>query len=221
VAQSRKDIQRIAKKKLLIFDETHCRISEVPTHTLVLPGQSPNVTVTDTGSYAARIDMFACIHESGPLPASTLGPIERKEEGVKGITTNLLVRYITDTLAPAVAGLGQSSYVLVLDNARIHNLAKIIEAFASSGVVIERLVYLPTLAAKRLSPLDNALFHDWKEKIRSQCPLKLANLPRIMVQEWTRINNDLIRAHYKNCGFTRGCDPYFDCPKPTVHKHCN
>lgn len=220
VAATRKEIQRIAKKKLLVLDESHCRISEVPSHTVILPGESSTVTVTDTGSYAARVDMFACIHESGPLPASTLAPIERKDEGVKGLTTSLLVRYVTETLGPAVAALGQPSYVLVLDNARIHNSTRIIHAFASSGVTIERLIYMPTLAAKRLSPLDNALFHDWKDKVRTHCPLTLRDLPRIMVQEWNGIDKQLIQAHYRHCGFVRGCDPYFDCPKPRVHAHC-
>ena len=219
VAKARKQIQRVAKKKLLVLDETHCRINEVPTHSLVLPGESASVTVTDTGSYAARIDMFACIHESGTLPALTITPAQRKKEGVQGLNTELLIRYITKTLSPAVAALAQSSYVLVLDNARIHNSSKIIDAFARAGVTIEELIYMPTLAAKRLSPLDNALFHDWKDTVRSHCPLSLSNLPRIMVREWKALDKHLIQSHYKHCGFVRGCAPYFDCPKPRMHKH--
>ena len=93
-----KKIQRIAKQKLLVLDETHCRLSEVPTHSVVLPGESPTVTVTDTGAYAARIDMIGCIHTSGALPAFTLTPAQRQQEGVRGLTTNQLIRYIADTL---------------------------------------------------------------------------------------------------------------------------
>lgn len=109
----------------------------------------------------------------------------------------------------------------MLDNTRIHNSDKNTEAFASYGVSIERLIYNPTLAAKRLSPLNNALFHDWKQRICSRCPLSLAELPGIMIDEWEGIDKELIQAHYRHCGFVRGCDPYFDCPKPHVHKHSN
>ena len=137
----RKKVQRIAKQKLLVLDETHCRLSEVPTHSVVLPGESPTVTVTDTGAYAARIDMIGCIHTSGALPAFTLTPVQRQQEGVRGLTTNQLIRYVADTLGPAVRALGQSSFVLILDNSRIHNRRRIIDEFSTAGVVIEDIMY--------------------------------------------------------------------------------
>jgi hypothetical protein len=219
IAAVRKKIQRIAKQKLLVLDETHCRLSEVPTHSVVLPGESPTVTVTDTGAYAARIDMIGCIHTSGALPAFTLTPVQRQQEGVRGLTTNQLIRYIADTLGPAVRALGQSSFVLILDNSRIHNRRRIIDEFSTAGVVIEDIMYLPAQAAKRLSPLDNALFHDWKERVRTHCPLSLRRIPGIMTREFEGISKAQIEAHYRHCGFIRGCSAYFDCPQPSVHKH--
>ena len=105
VVVTRKKIQRIAKEKLLVLDETHCRLSAAPTHSVALQGEDALVTVTDAGAYAARIDMIACIHESGALPAFTLTPAQRQRDGVKGLTTNHLIRFITHTLAPAVATL--------------------------------------------------------------------------------------------------------------------
>jgi hypothetical protein len=32
------------------------------------------------------------------LPAFTLTPVQRQQEGVRGLTTNQLIRYIADTL---------------------------------------------------------------------------------------------------------------------------
>jgi hypothetical protein len=219
VAVTRKKIQRIAKEKLLVLDETHCRLSAAPTHSVVLQGEDALVTVTDTGAYAGRIDMIACIHESGALPAFTLTPAQRQRDGVKVLTTNHLIRFITHTLAPAVATLPQSSFVLILDKSRIHNRKKIIDAFATAGVSIEEVLQLPSQAAKRLSPLDNALFHDWKDRVRAHCPLSLGSISRIMTREWEAITQDQIRAHYRHCGFYRGCSLYLDCSRPSVHKH--
>lgn len=177
------------------------------------------VTVPDTGSYAARVDMFACIHPSKPLPVQTVTPDERREAGEKGLTIRRFMLYISEVLGPAVAELGEASYVLILDNATIHNEAKIKVAFSEAGVEIQQVLYLPTISAKRLSPLDNALFHDWKQAVRKHSPLSIESLPDIMAQEWDQISQSLIQAHFKHCGLTRDCDVYFDCPNPQVHRH--
>jgi hypothetical protein len=76
-------------------------------------------------------------------------------------------------------------------------------------------------AAKRLSPLDNALFHDWKEAIRKRGPLTLRNIEQVMADEWNNITAKKINAHYNYCGLIGHRDPYFDCPDPASHQHSN
>jgi hypothetical protein len=204
IAVVRKKIQRIAKQKLLVLDETHCRLSEVPTHSVVLPGESPTVTVTDTGAYAARIDMIGCIHTSGALPAFTLTPVQRQQEGVRGLTTNQLIHYIADTLGPAVRALGQSSFVLILDNSRIHNRRRIIDEFSTAGVVIEDIMYIPAQTASRQRSVPRL------ERASSHArPLSLRRIPGIMTREFEGISKAQIEAHYRHCGFMRGCSAYF------------
>lgn len=220
IARIRRAIRRVAKPRLLVLDETQCRTNIVPTHTLVLPEYSPEVIVVDNDKYAHRIDMFACVHISKTLPARTFTTLERSELGVKGLNTSMLLEYIRDDLGPAVRELGQSSCVLVLDKAPIHKCAKkIIDTFRECGATIERLIYYPTAGAKRLSPLDNSLFHRWKECVRDRCPVLEADLPDIMIEEWSKLAPAQIKSYYKHCGYHADRDLYFDCPNPSVHQH--
>ena len=72
--------------------------------------------------------MIACIHVSGVLPAFTLTPNQRQLDGVNGLTTNHLVRYISNTLGPAVANIRQT-------------------------VMIEDVLYIPTNVCRRSTTL--------------------------------------------------------------------
>src|SRR3569833_2495196 len=70
IAQMRRKIQRLSKKRVLFLDETAVRLSEAPASTLVLPGEKKYIIVEDTSSYAKRFDMIACCNgERGGAPA--------------------------------------------------------------------------------------------------------------------------------------------------------
>jgi len=71
----------------------------------------------------------------------------------------------------------------------------------------------------QLSPLDNALVHDWKERVRNHGPLTLQNMEQVMADEWNRIPASLIQAHYKHCGLVGYTNVYSDCTDPRGHRH--
>src|SRR4051794_1784824 len=102
---------------------------------------------------------------------------------------------------------------------QIHSESRVMEAFNERGGHVQQLVKMPPEAAKRLSPLDNALFHDWKEAVRKRCPLTLRNIQQVMADEWNNIPASKIHAHYKHCGLTGRADVYADCPAPASHMH--
>jgi hypothetical protein len=191
----------------------------VPTHTLVLPHQPAYVLATDTTAYAKRFDMIACVHFDGLFTPLIVSPADRTAAKVKGLTADILVQYIRDTLGPEVAALPQRSYVLMLDRASIHSAARITQAFQECGVELERLVYLPTQAAKRASPLDNTVFSGFKQQVRERCPITLENAAQSMIDSWSSIQPDFIRAQYHNCKLMRYDDVYEDCPCPEEHRH--
>lgn len=219
IAKLRRKLQRIDKSRLLFLDETAVRLSEAPTATLVAPGEQPYVVVADTTSYAKRFDMIACINGDRAFAPVIYTPKERSDAGVKGINTEMLVDYILSTLGQETAALDNPPLTLVVDRARIHHEERIVEAFRERGGHVMKLLKMPPQAAKRLSPLDNALFHDWKEAIRKRCPLTLRNIQQVMADEWNNITGSQIAAHYKHCGLTGYKDPYFDCPDPASHQH--
>jgi hypothetical protein len=217
----RRKLQRIATSRILFLDETALRLSAAPTHTLVLPGEQAYVIASETSSYAARYDMIAVCTGVETLLPKVFTPAERKGAEVLGVNSAMLQQFIDDTLAQAVEGLDRYPLTLVLDKASIHkNVASLRQAFHDRGSqAIKDILLMPPNAAKRMSPLDNALFHDWKELCRKRCPVTRRTIQRVMADAWNKLPARLLHAHYKHCGLARGQDPYFDCPDPAGHKH--
>lgn len=162
--------------------------------------------------------MIACCTSDRVLLPKIYSPEERSDAGVKGINGPMLHQFIDDVLAQAVEGLDRYPLTLVLDRAPIHtNLDAIKQAFHDRGSQsIKEILLMPPNAAKRLSPLDNSIFHDWKEECRKQCPVTKETIKRVMNDAWEKVNPE---PHYRHCGLTRNKDPYFDCPEPAIHRH--
>lgn len=145
-------------------------------------------------------------------------PKERADAEVRGINGEMLQQFIDDVLAQAVEGLDRYPLTLVLDRAPIHlNTDSLLQAFRDRGSEsIKEILLMPPNAAKRLSPLDNSIFHDWKEEVRKHCPVTKQTIEQVMSDAWEKVKP---RSHYKHCGLMRRQDPYFDCPAPDVHRH--
>jgi hypothetical protein len=220
IARFRRWSHRLAKKHLLFLDETALKLNEAPTHTLVYPGEKSYVVVEENTSYAARMDMIACISSQKVYPPIIFTPKERSLEGVKGVTTDLLIRSIDGLLAQAVGAVDEYPTYLCIDNSSIHNHDKMIESFHFNGAQnVKDIKYMPPQSAKRLSPLDNSLFHEWKERVRQHEPLTAKNIINIMSDEWNNLPQEHLKKYYHHCGLMSGQDVYKDCPMPTSHHH--
>jgi hypothetical protein len=220
IADLRKKIQRTSKGNVLFLDETHVRLSAAPARTLVAPGEKEYVVVEDTSTYARRFDMIACVSGKEVLPPIIYTPDDRKAHNAKGINTDMLITYVQQILAQACGALDRYPLYLMLDKATCHSKAKLLEAFHDHGC--QELVdiwFMPTQAAKRMSPLDNSLFHEWKERVRSRHPITESNITQLMSDEWNNLPPQHIFHYYKHCGLTGQGKAYFDCPNPSVHKH--
>lgn len=218
IAKIRRKLQRRRTTHVLFLDETALRLSEAPTHTLVLPHQQSYVVATETSSYSKRYDMIACCTSDRVILPKIYSPKERSDANVKGINGTMLQQFIDDTLAQAVEGLDRYPLTLVLDRAPIHtNIDAIKQAFHDRGSQsIKEILLMPPNAAKRLSPLDNSIFHDWKEEVRKHCPVTKNTIEQVMNDAWEKVKP---ASHYKHCGLKRNTDPYFDCPAPDIHRH--
>lgn len=219
IAGIRKKIQRISKNKILFMDEVSVKLNEQQNYTIVLPGEKPNVIATDTTSYSKRYDMIACCNGERVLPPVIFTPKDRISQGVKGITKQMLETAVDSILAQAVGALDVYPIILVIDKASIHK-QDIIQVFHDRGCQdLKEVLFMPTQAPKRLSPLDNALFHIWKERVRKHAPLTEGNVVQIMSNEWNNIPARYIQSQYRKCGLVGYINPYFDCPAPASHKH--
>lgn len=219
IAKQRRKLQRISGGRVLFLDETAVRLSEAPSHTLVAPGEKEYVVATETSSYSKRYDMIACVNRDKTFAPCIYTPSERKQENVRGVNMVMLQDYILNTLGQETAAMDNPPLTLVVDRASIHQEEKILEAFRERGGHVTEIMKMPTNAAKRMSPLDNALFHDWKEAVRKRCPLALGNIEQVMSDEWNNIKPETIAAHFRHCRLTPHSDVYSDCPQPSIHKH--
>ena len=196
------------------------RVSAAQSHTLVSPGETAYVIVEDDTSYARRYDMIACCSYDRVFPPKIFSPADRGEEGVKGINTAMLISYIQDILAQAVGAMDVYPVILVLDRSRIHGEEKIIEAFHDWGCQeLKQVIKMPTQAAKRMSPLDNSLFHDWKVRCRKRNGITNINIEQIMADEWNNTDVEKIQSYYHHCLLFQRQDVYADCPLPAQHRH--
>lgn len=207
IARVRRMLMRRSKAKVLFLDETKISLSEHRSKTLVAPGQTAFVVVTDNTPYASRYDMIACCSSEREFPPIVYSPEDRKDLDVKGVRKFMLLNYINDILAQAIGAIGKYPLILVMDGSNVHSTTEILEAFHEVGCQgLETVYIMPTKSAKRLSPLDNSLFHEWKERIRSHDILTKSNVKQIMCDEWNKFSADDLIMHYRNCGLMNNID---------------
>lgn len=219
IAELRRLVQQLSKKGVLILDETGIKLREVPRTTLVLPGNTQYVVASSTDKYALRYDMIACVHFNGAFTPMIISPQMRQEAGASGVTLEMFLTYINTTLANEVGELTTRDRSMIYDKSPVHSDKKVLAAFESNNVPLKRLFRIPTAAAKRVSPLDNTLFHAWKDAVRACAPLALDNVEQAMIDSWRALSVTSIQHCYHHCGFMRGQDPYSDCPNPAEHQH--
>lgn len=202
------------------MDETHFRLNEARKRTIVAEGECPFVQVTQNSQYASRYDMITFISGKEVFPPIIYSPQDRKRLGVKGITSEMLNNFIADFLARAIAGTDRYPLFLLCDQAKIHNVQAMRESF-EIGLCFEivDISKLPPESAKRLSPLDNGLLHDWKQRCRRHYPITKNNIKQIMSDEFNNITTKQLKSYYNACGLTSARDTYFDCPAPATHQH--
>jgi len=220
IARTRREFMRFSKRKLLFLDETYIRIGIHPSRTIVAPGQQRYVESGSTDAYAPRYDMIACVSADRVFPPMIFTPKDRVDWNVKGIRKWMLHKYIHEILAQAVEALDEYGIVLAMDRSAIHNPEEMLQEFQEAGCGIIKEVYLlPAYSAKRLSPLDNTIFHQWKEAVRKHGLITKSNIVQIMSDEWNRISLQSLWRHYHHCALMCALDPYRDCPNPSVHRH--
>lgn len=219
IASLRRKLRRVPKRNIIFVDESQLRLNDCPSSTLVAPGENACAVVYNDTSYATRYDIIGFVNSEQVFSPMIYGPEERKQWGSKGITSNMFNTFIEDYLARSIAALDQYPLVLCCDKSNAHNAEKIKESF-ENGLCFEisEIIYLPTASAKRISPLDNELWADWKRRCRLH-NLSPSNIKQVMSDEWEQTATNKLQHYYKRCIGTARSSPYFDCPLPSQHQH--
>lgn len=184
-----------------------------PLRTLVAPEHEPLIIVDKPSAYAERYDFIGAINGSQAIACMTLTPADRKDKDIAGVRKVVVNEWILNTLAPAINRLSIENFYLICDKSRAHNKRNMIEALNAGGCgsVID-VCHMPTASAKYVSPLDNPIWHIFREAIRSQHPLTTANLPTILSETFLSLSEQEINNAYRKCAIVRGTNFFYDQP---------
>ncbi|CAF5161122.1 unnamed protein product, partial [Rotaria sp. Silwood1] len=183
ISEFRKLLREINKDPLIFIDEVAIYSTMIPRRTLVAPGQQPLLLVQELSAYAKRFDFIAAINGSQPIACRTFTPEQRVSLRVKCFRQKVINQWITDVLAPVINQLGIKNLYLICDKSSSHNRVSMMQALrAGKCYRVKKNLHMPTGSAKYLSPLDNPLWHSFKETIRNKHPLILLDIPAVLSQ---------------------------------------
>ena len=185
----------------------------IPRRTLVAPGYQPYILVDKPSAYADRYDFIGAINGSQPIACTTLTPTERQRRNIKGVTKFIVNEWIINELAPAIGRLGLTSVYVICDKSRAHQRLAMLEAFKAGRCrEVVDVLFMPTASAKYLSPLDNPLWHSFKEIVRKQHPLQANDIPESLSNTFFSLSTNEIRNAYRKCAITAKSDVHRDQP---------
>lgn len=217
IAGFRSWAQKIGNNSLVFLDETYLRVSEAEETTLVAPGEQRFVVTESTSQYSPRYDMIAAVCGDRVFPPIIYAPSERTGRGVNAA---MVERYIITQLAEAVGIMDRYPLYLICDQSTAHNQQRMLAAFHDAGCQeMVDVIFMPASSAKRVSPLDTALFHEWKQRCRSSHYISSKNIESIMTTAWEQTPVQHISNYYRLCGLTHRQSLYKDCPSPAQHHH--
>lgn len=208
VAQTRKRLQRSAMGRLVFIDQSRINLNPGPNMGLAPLGAPAVIKAPKPAHWEPRIDFMGACSGSQLLALETKSATERKEEKVKGWRKNHVLAFVRDQLAPAITAAHLSGVTVVLDRALRIRPDDVTAALVAGGVhdAKEALV-LPAGTAKYISPLDNTLWHEMKQRIRARAITTEDEAVAAIREEWEAVSVSHLRNYYHHCALTARTDP--------------
>lgn len=196
----RRKAQRININKLVFVDQTNINEAARPIYGLSPKGKKAPVSSRSAPRYSPRIDvMSACVGDQ-VLDIDILTPEQRRRDGVKGYTKKYVLTWLREKLAPCIHALRREGMVVVFDKGLSMTPSEAKGVLVEGGCPEDIQVWImETGIAKHCSPLDNALWHEWKERVRGQQPISELSLLRIIPRQWYSIPAKHIKGYYRKC----------------------
>jgi hypothetical protein len=199
----RRKAQRVAIKKLVFVDQTNINESYRRGYGLSPKGKKAKVSTRKASRYTPRVDvMGACVGDH-VLDLDVLTPTDRKHAGVNGYTKERVLSWFRNTLATNIQALHRDGVVVVVDKALSMKPQEAKGALVAGGCSDKVQVWvMDTGIAKHCSPLDNSIWHEWKDRVRAAAPVSENSLYRIIQQLWHSIPAYHVTNYYRKCALT-------------------
>ena len=150
--------------------------------------------------------MGACVGDH-VLDLDVLTLDERKRVDVKGYTKERVLKWFCKTLALNIQALHRKGIVVVVDKALSMKPEEAKAALVAGGCIEDVQVWvMETIIAKHCSPLDNTIWHEWKDRVRAQQPVSENSLLRTIQRQWHAIPSAHVTNYYRKCALTWGSD---------------
>jgi hypothetical protein len=203
----RRKAQRAGAKRLVFVDQSAVYMGALPLRSIVPRGSSALVMSSSPTLFPPRFDIMGAVSYDSVLPVQVMSPEQRRSLGVKGWRKQMVLDWLRESLAPALCELREHDMVLVMDKALRIQPDEALAAVRAGGCHrVTRAWRIPTAAAKHISPLDNSLWHEYKERVRAREPDTAAAMVRALHDEWRKQSAANIHHYYRHCGLTRHSD---------------
>jgi hypothetical protein len=182
-------------------------------------GQTPKTTANKAEKYEPRVDIMGAISFNAPLACETKTSQQRKripnpkkgKIGVKGYTKKMVKDFLRKKLAPKIKDMRVKKVIICLDKGLNFKREEVKEELRLGGADnVGDAWILPTNTAKRVSPLDNTLWHSLKQRVRARKPKSEIGTARIIREEFMAISQRDIQNYYQHCGLTQRSNPTKD-----------
>jgi hypothetical protein len=152
---------------------------------------------------------MGCLLVDRAFPLDILTPTDKTEAGIRGYTKELLLGYFTNTVAPELIAMNRQHIVVCMDKGLAPTKQQVIDAFMAGGYnTVDDVIIYPTDTGKYLNPLDNTLWHTFKDRIRKVAPTTEQQIITSIHNSWNAITTHEINNYYHHCALYRGQDPY-------------
>lgn len=139
----------------------------------------------------------------------TLTLEDRNRWKINGVRQSVINQWITNTLASAINRLHNDNIYLVCDKSSAHNAESMVRALqAGECESVKKVLFMLTGSAKYLSPLDNPLWHGFKEDIRSHHSLLPDDTLMTLSDTFYSLSEQKIKNAYRKWSLLRGTDEY-------------
>lgn len=207
VIEFRRKAQRVAINKLVFVDQTNTNESYRRGYGLAPKGKKAKVSTRKPSRYTPRVDVMGACVGNRVLDLDVLTPEDRRRAGVKGYTKQRVLSWFRHTLARQIRALPYDDVVVVVDKALSIKPEEVKGALQAGWCTnVAEVWVMETGIAKHCSPLDNSIWHEWKERVRAAAPVSEGSLYRIIQRQWHSLPSNHVTNYYRKCALTRHAD---------------